>query len=187
MLESYSKTIGQVFEALLNEAEPEPGLLEYWQTYSRNGSTFSTANAKLVRTLVEFEKKLAKASPDNEDANDVTKYYNQRSLEETQAILPQVSFRDLISSVAPRFVPTKIIVASPSYLKAVSEILPYTSRETLQLYFLWKLIQSYGPSLKSEAIKPLIRFNNQLLGKDPDATEERWRTCVKHVDHGLSK
>lgn len=39
--------------------------------------------------------------------------------------------------------------------------------------------------VEDDALKPLLQFNNELLGKAPDAKEERWRTCVNDVHHGL--
>ncbi len=146
----------------------------------------STNNAELVESIVLFESKLAQATPDEEDAEDVTKYYNPMSLDQIKGLLPQLSVQYLISTLAPAdFKAKKLIVGSPSYLKALSEILRETSAETLQAYFVWKTVQAYAYKVEGDALKPLKRFNNELLGKDPDASEERWRTCIKVVDNGL--
>lgn len=59
--------------------------------------------------------------------------------------------------------------------------------ETLQAYFVWKTVQAYAHSIEDDALKPLRRFNNGLQGKEPDATEERWRFCIKVADDGLGK
>ena len=92
------------------------------------------------------------------------------------------------ASLAPAGYNTdRIIVGSPSYLKAVASTLKNTSPETLQAYFVWKTVQQYAYKIEDDALKPLLRFNNELQGKDPDAAEERWRTCVNVVDNGLSK
>ena len=94
----------------------------------------------------------------------------------------------LQASLAPAgYTTDRIIVGSPSYLKAVASALKKTSPETLQAYFVWKTVQHYAYYIEDDALKPLLRFNNELQGKDPDATEERWTTCVKVVDNGLSK
>lgn len=133
-----------------------------------------------------LESKLAQATPDEEDAEDVTKYYNPMNLDQIKGLLPQLSVEHLISTLAPAdFKPEKLIVGSPSYLKALSEILRGTSAETLQAYFVWKTVQAYAYRIEDDALKPLKRFNNVLLGKDPDASEERWRTCIKVADDGL--
>ena len=175
LVAKYGKTIGQVLEALLAEAG----------SYSMR-DRFSVQNAELVENLVVFESKLAKATPDTEDAEDVTKYYNPLSLDDTKALLPQLSIKSLISSLAPSgYSPSRLIVGSPSYLQTVSKLLEETSAETLQAYFVWKTVQAYAYEVDDDALKPLKRFDNELQGKDPDASEERWRTCIKFVDRGL--
>ena len=175
LVAKYGKTIGQVLEALLAEAG----------SYSMR-DRFSVQNAELVENLVVFESKLAKATPDTEDAEDVTRYYNPLSLDDTKALLPQLSIKSLISSLAPSgYSPSKLIVGSPSYLQTVSKLLEETSAETLQAYFVWKTVQAYAYEVDDDALKPLKRFDNELQGKDPDASEERWRTCIKFVDRGL--
>lgn len=173
----YSQTIGQVLEALLYEAQPEI-------MSEKNAS--SLISADLVKAIVKFESKLAQATPNTEDAEDVTKYYNPRSLEEVDALVPQLSILSIISDLAPQnYSPGQIIVGSPDYLKTLSTELQNTSVETLQAYFVWKTVQAYAYEVEDDALKPLLRFNNQLQGKDPDAKEERWRTCVSVVDNGL--
>lgn len=176
----YGKTIGLVLEALLEEAGP------YLTGLQSLRSRLSTRNAELVEEIVLFESKLAKATPDTEDAEDVTKYYNPKTLEETRALLPQLSIQYLIASLAPSaYNPEKLIIGSPHYLKTLSSVLQETSAETLQAYFVWKTVQSYASQVEDDALKPLKRFSNELQGKEPDATEERWRTCIKSVDGGL--
>ena len=176
----YAKTIGQVLEALLQKAGPHSGLLESMRSH------LETKSAELVEDLVVFESKLAKATPATEEAQDVTKYYNPLDLDETTALIPQLSIQYLMSTLAPSgFEPDRLIVGSPSYLKTVSKVLDDTSAETLQAYFVWKTVQTYADRIEDDALKPLMRFNNELQGKDPDASEERWRTCIKVVDNGL--
>lgn len=176
----YAKTIGQVLEALLAEAKSDSKPLKGLWTQ------ISTRSAELVEGIVLLESKLAQATPDEEDAEDVTKYYNPMTLDQIEELLPQVSVRYLISNLAPaNFEPEKLIVGSPSYLRALAEVLRGTSVEALQAYFVWKTVQTYAYKVEDDALKPLKRFNNELLGKDPDASEERWRTCIKVVDNGL--
>lgn len=181
---SYSKTIGEVLEALLHEAEhnsttsTQLGLLGH----TRYGSN----SEELVRALVALESKLAEASPDLEDAQDVTKYYNPRTLAETERLLPQLSFSYLLDSLAPKhYQPDRLIVNTPAYLESLSKTLQETSRETLKAYFVWKVVQAYADKVEHSALKPLTRFNNQLKGKDPDASEESWRKCIREVDDDL--
>lgn len=176
----YSTMLGQVLEALLAEAGSGAPIL----TSLRD--ELLTRNAELVMSVVVFESKLAQATPDQEDAEDVTKYYNPMNLDQLRGLLPQLSFQYLFSKLAPDgYKPKKLIVGSPSYMRTVSQLLHETSAETLQAYFVWRTVQAYANKIEDEALKPLKRFNNELLGKDPDASEERWRTCIKVADHEL--
>lgn len=175
----YSRIIGEVLEALLREARPQSlgSLAEYRKR-----------NQHLVKAVVDLESQLADATPDAEDAQDITKSYNPRSLAEVEFLLPQLSIRSVVSSLAPHsYNPDRIIVGSPKYLTKLSTILEGSTVETLQTYFVWKTVQTYGYEVEDEALKPLKRFNNELQGKEPDALEERWRTCIRVVDYGLGK
>lgn len=176
---AYSRMIGEVLEALLHEAQPRSSKLL---------AGYMKRNADLVKAIVDLESRLADATPDAEDAQDVTKYYNPRSLAEVGCLLPQLSVEGVVSSLAPHdYQPDRIIVGSPSYLEKLSTILEESTVETLQAYFVWKTVQTYAYEVEDEALKPLRRFNNELQGKEPDALEERWRTCVRVVDYGLGK
>ena len=141
------------------------------------------ANAKDV---VTFEAKLANITPDTQTREDITKSYNPRTIKETENLLPEISFSDIISSLAPSgYKNDRLIVGSPSYMESLSRILSETSRETVQLFFKWKIIQSFADSIEDPKIRPLRELSNQLDGKDPQATEDRWRKCINVLDEGL--
>ncbi|KAJ5601688.1 hypothetical protein N7510_011222 [Penicillium lagena] len=147
------------------------------------GEVAGNNNAKDV---VSFETKLARVTPDTQTQEDVTKYYNPLSLEETKSLLPAISFADILSELAPSgYKGDRLIVGSPSYMKSLSEILKDTSRETILAFFKWKVIQSFVDTIEDPKITPLRRFKNELAGKDPSASEERWRKCVRRLDSGL--
>ncbi|CAL5870352.1 uncharacterized protein PFLUO_LOCUS4588 [Penicillium psychrofluorescens] len=147
------------------------------------GEVAGTNNAKDV---VSFETKLARVTPDTQTQEDVTKYYNPLSVEETKSLLPAISFADILSELAPSgYKGDRLIVGSPSYMKSLSEILKDTSRETILAFFKWKVIQSFVDTIEDPKITPLRRLKNELAGKDPSASEERWRKCVRRLDSGL--
>lgn len=136
--------------------------------------------------VVTLEKQLADATPDTASQEDVTKYYNPLSIKDTQSLLPQISFSDIISNLAPSdFKTDRLIVGSPSYMKSLSKILSDTPRETVQLFFKWKLIQAYADDIEDPKIKPLRELNNKLAGKSPQATQDRWRKCIEVLDEDL--
>ncbi|KAJ5174455.1 uncharacterized protein N7482_000332 [Penicillium canariense] len=143
-------------------------------------------NAKIAEDIVALETKLAQVTPDTATQEDVTKYYNPHSIKETESLVPEISFADIITELAPHdYKGNRLIVGSPSYMKDLSDILNDASRETVSFFLQWKLIQAYSASIEDDKITPLRQFNNKLQGKDPQATEERWRKCLRRLDEGL--
>jgi endothelin-converting enzyme len=108
------------------------------------------------------------------------------SLDAADKLTPPLHLASILKSLSPKGVSNdRIIVASPSYMTNLTVILTETSTSTLQHYLGWKLTQAYYSRVEAEELKPYTRFVNELQGKDPDSTPERWRTCVKYVDGGL--
>lgn len=72
----------------------------------------------------------------------------------------------IIEELEPADVKTnRIIVASPSYQKKLTDILSSTSKEALQSYFMWKVIQAFASVVESDALLPYTKFVNELQGK----------------------
>ncbi|KAJ5761013.1 hypothetical protein N7520_008169 [Penicillium odoratum] len=141
---------------------------------------------KIAENIVAFEKELADVTPDTETQRNVTNSYNPLSVKQTESLVPEISFTDILSVLAPHYKTDRLIVGSPSYMEGLSKIVKHTSRQTVSFFFQWKIIQTYAASIEDDKISPLTRFNNELAGKDPQAKEERWRKCVVDLDSGLS-
>ncbi|KZM19337.1 Endothelin-converting enzyme 1 [Ascochyta rabiei] len=136
--------------------------------------------------IIDFEKKLAAASPSTEDREDVTKYYNPMSLDDANKLAPEIDLKGLLHKLVPKHVGVnRVIVMAPDYQKKLSSILSETDSEVVMNYLLWKATQSLSGYIDAEAVKPYKRFVNELAGKDPESTPERWRKCVGHVDDGV--
>ncbi|KAI5207661.1 endothelin-converting enzyme [Aureobasidium subglaciale] len=180
IVESYKETIGLVLEALLKEARP--GVLPF---SSDEDEELTTLSKDLVDSLVALEKSMADVAPDPEDAADVTKYYNPRTLKETEAYNSEISVKHILNTFASDYTPSKIIVSSPEYLQELSKILKSSSRKTIKAYLVWKVVQSWAGAVEDSAVQPLLRFRNKLQGKAPDVKQERWRTCVSTVGNDL--
>lgn len=151
----------------------------------RHDARLSTAD--IISGLVSFETKLANARPNEEDLEDVIKAYNPKTTCELQQLVPQLSFNKIMRELAPAGYTAKyVIVSSPSYLQNMSEIVDDTPKEIVQAYLVWKTILAYSPKIEDPVIEPLRRFFNELEGKDADAREDRWRTCIRSCDNTLS-
>lgn len=88
------------------------------------------------------------------------------SLKEADELTPQIHLAGIITALSPSDVKTdRIIVASPDYMRNLSSILSGVSREVVQTYFIWKVIQSYASVIEADELKPYSRFRNELQGK----------------------
>ena len=88
------------------------------------------------------------------------------SLKSADSLTPQIQLANIINKLAPSdYTTDRLIVASPSYMNNLTQILSSTSRETLQTYFIWKVVQAFASEIEADEIKPYTRFSNKLQGK----------------------
>jgi len=88
------------------------------------------------------------------------------SLKEADQLTPRIHLANIINSLSPSDVKTnRLIVASPSYMKNLTELLSTTPRGTLQTYFVWKAVQAFASEIEADELKPYSRFVNELQGK----------------------
>jgi endothelin-converting enzyme len=144
------------------------------------------SNQKTADAIVTLEKALADASPNASQAGDVEYYYNPTPVADADALLPEISFSRLIKAFAPsNYTIGDVIVYTPEYFPKVSSILKNTTSETIDAYLEWVLIQTWATRISDTVSAPYRRLQNELQGKDPEATPERWRTCFADVDTNL--
>ncbi|KAF6826254.1 endothelin-converting enzyme [Colletotrichum plurivorum] len=150
------------------------------------GNLYPDGNKDNFAKVIDLEKLLAAASPSTEEREDVTKYYNPMLIDEAAALTPEIELTAMIHDLSPEgFVVERVIVMAPKYMSELATILSGTDKEVIQDYFVWRAVQSFSSYVDADQIKPYRRFVNELAGKDPESTPERWRTCVGHVDNGL--
>jgi endothelin-converting enzyme len=196
VLKDYKETVAQVIENVDPDHKRENATLHAeWMRSNGHGKIAARGTSKnSADEVVEFERQLAAASPDPEDSQDVTvsnslyvskqcidisgqKYYNPMSLKNADLLTPQIQLAKIIDKLAPSdYTTERLIVGSPSYMKNLTEILSNTSRETLQTYFIWKVIQAFASEIEADEIKPYTRFVNKLQGKVclPIMTVDKW-------------
>ena len=187
LVEEYESIIKDVLGNFFEEAPPGNTSFAYAGHYrpSENGygSPAKIDLPSIAKAIVTFEKKMATITPDEEYLNDITKVYNPMSLSNASAMIPELSLREVVTGLSPRgYDADKIIVGSPSYLSGLSELLKLQSRSDLQGYLAWKAVQTFANKVEDPAVEPYKRFVKRLQGQDPDATEERWRTCINTAD-----
>ncbi|CAI6340087.1 unnamed protein product [Periconia digitata] len=143
-------------------------------------------HASLASDIVKLEQALSAATPDPADAASVEYYYNPMPIAEADALLPDVSFANLIKAFAPsNYTVGNVIVLAPEYFPKVSTILSNATSQTVDGYLEWVLIQTWATRLSDDVSAPYRRLQNELTGKDPEAVAERWRTCLTDVDTNI--
>ena len=108
------------------------------------------------------------------------------SLVEVDERIPQINVSALFKFNTPDEFPKTISVTDQYYLRNLSKILSETPRETVVAYLSWIVIHKYGIYVRSDASKTLAALRNKLSGRDSQATQDRWRSCIRHVDSGDS-
>ncbi|RCH79708.1 hypothetical protein CU098_000718, partial [Rhizopus stolonifer] len=141
-----------------------------------------------ARTIVEFEKKLAKISQLPEEFQDPEATYNPMTLSELAKIAPNVDWGLYVSHLLPPNAPHpgKVVVTSPAYISNVSSLLlEKESARTLQAYFSWRAIFGYSEALGEEIRAPIRRLTSRLIGTNPKSIKPRWDTCLDEVNNAL--
>ncbi|KAI1187961.1 peptidase family M13 [Nemania serpens] len=168
ILEQYQSMLLQVFSVLLPTAA------------SGKSAT------QLAEEVVGLEKKIAALTPPPEDRQDVTKYYNIVQVDEVGETGPALGLDKVVRGLAPAgYSPDTMLLAFPEFLGNVSQVVSSTPKSTIQAYLIWNLIATYASYVEAPEVDPIHRFNNVLLGRDPETKSERWKTCLSHVDGTL--
>lgn len=85
------------------------------------------------------------------------------SLKDATSLVPQFGLDYVLKSLAPsNYTIDRVIVPLPSYFKNLSTIIDGTPNETLQKYFLWRLIVSRSSIIETPKVKPYIQFSSKL-------------------------
>lgn len=169
-------------DAIANYTTAIIGMFDNLYGTGNNGSY-----QKIADDIITLEKALANASPDASQAGDVEYYYNPTPIAEAETLVPEISFSRLIKAFAPsNYTIGDVIVYTPDYFPKISSILSNTTSETVDAYLEWVLIQNWATRLSDNVSAPYRRLQNELQGKDPEATADRWRTCLSDVDSNLA-
>jgi endothelin-converting enzyme len=200
VLTNYTRALAQTLQVISSgkpyDEEPIPA--------TKNASLFEKA-----QRIVDFEKKVALVTPEPDQASDVKVrfgvqsktvilnyhlhplqyYYNIKTLGDLESIAPEISLVEYLKSLVPPAysIDSKrgVMMTDINYYKNLSSIIQSTPRETLHDYFEWRLISTWVDRLHKNYSAPLRRFNNIMVGREPDVLADRWRICVSEVDHSL--
>ena len=149
-----------------------------------SGQTPEAAAAN-AETVVAMETELAKAQMDNVSRRDPKKLNNKMSLEQLQALTPDINWKQYLELVhAP---PTHhYLVSAPDFMKALNQALQAHPLEHWKTYLRWHLLHNSAPYLSAAFVEENFAFYGHTLSGS-QAMQPRWRRCVRVADRDLGE
>ncbi|CAF3456415.1 hypothetical protein FGSG_02748 [Fusarium graminearum PH-1] len=175
-----------LFQALRlpNTEEGEAELMEITSALLRATYPFKLSNTtatELAGSIYLFQMKLVIAwawSLENEASDDVP-------AGNLKKLAPNLDYEGVIKKLAPKNWKGTVNTLYPSYFTNMSQIISQTPTETVQAYFVWKMISSVSPYIEHDLTNAYNDFQSKLQGKDPESPRPRWRKCVTLLDRGV--
>lgn len=142
--------------------------------------------SSLAKRIVALERAIARATPDGDILADPVATYNPVSVNKLDGLFEAVSWPDYLSALTVR-VPSKVIVTSPSFLRALNEIISRTEDEVIEGYLMWTIMRTFGLDLGPRAAlrAPADALDRRAKGVDSDASEDRNSVCLASLNSAL--
>ena len=142
--------------------------------------------AEQAKAIVAFETELAKVQWTKVENRDPVKRYNKMSVAELGALTPGYDWNAALAASGVGNKLDYIIVAQPSYLTGLNQVLAKTDLETLKSYFEWQLLREYSPYLSKAFVDADFAFYGTVL---TGVTENRprWKIGVSTVEGALGE
>ncbi|KAH7471467.1 hypothetical protein FOMA001_g13368 [Fusarium oxysporum f. sp. matthiolae] len=141
-----------------------------------------TSAVKLVDSLLAFQERLKAAY---QWSQEVEPPQAELPIAVGQKLAPQLNYEYVVKQLAPEGWTDALLVQNPSYFKNVSEIVSDTPAETLQAYFVWKIIISLSPYVESDLTNAYNDLYLKVSNKDAENPTPRWKRCVNFIDYGV--
>jgi putative endopeptidase len=143
------------------------------------------AAAKNADIVLTMETDLAKPQMDNVSRRDPKKLNNKMSLDQLQALTPNINWAHYIELVgAP---PTHhYLVTSPDFFKALNQLIDAHPLDHWKTYLRWHLIHQSAPYLSAAMVDENFSFYGHTLA-GAEKMQPRWRRCVRAADRDLGE
>jgi len=143
----------------------------------------------IAKDVTDFESKLANISWSNEQLSDPVAVYNPYNLNNLTSLVSYVDVKQILNNTL-RYTGSKsleeldnlFVVSTPSYFKDLEEIILNANPETVNAYFIWRLILKYYDTLGESVKDGMSEFKEKVLGVSPTSKPPRHETCLKYVD-----
>lgn len=136
--------------------------------------------------VVELETALANAAPSAAESNDPIATYHPMAPEELALQVPSIDWPTYWATLSPVH-PSRVILASPSYMRAVDALLSSTSEHVRLAYAAWTLVRTMGLSLGPHVPlrQPAERLYHMVHGVASKVREKREPLCAASASASL--
>ncbi|PWN35343.1 zincin [Meira miltonrushii] len=141
---------------------------------------------KLAKLVVEFEKNIAKITPDGEDLEDPIATYNPTTVSSLSYTFSGIDWPTYLAALTVR-VPKEVIVQSPNFLKRLDALVSRTKTEVLGAYLAWTALRTFGLQLGPNVPlrKPIDALDRRSKGVEDDVKEDRSTICFAATNDAL--
>jgi len=119
--------------------------------------------ARVTDLVLDLETQLDKAQLSPAEKRDFNRLNNRMSLDEAQALLPQINARAYMTELGVP-IPEEVIVTEPAYFKALSKMLNERPLQDFKDYAKFRLIDHFSEVLSPEFDEPKRALNEAFTG-----------------------
>nr|CAD7406995.1 unnamed protein product [Timema poppensis] len=167
--------------------------VDYFMDFSLDQGQLGLSREFLIKGLSEKHTKAyhqyqIDISLPSEMRRNISLLYNPTTVEGLQRDYPSIPWLEYINNILPKDIQVRndelIIVAVPSYLRALEGILSNTPKRVLSNYAMTRVVLSSVSYLTEELRAKQLKYATALTGKTE--REARWKECVDIVAGGVS-
>ncbi len=147
------------------------------------GDTPQNAAAE-AKSILAFERALAKGSMARVDLRDPAKRYHIMTLQQLDALTPNYDWQSYFSALGLSI--TSLDVGTPDYFKAMSAQIDAAPLDDLKNYLRWHALNSTASSLSQPFIDENFAFNGTILNGQKELAP-LWRRCTESTDAALGE
>jgi predicted metalloendopeptidase len=136
--------------------------------------------------IVAFETALATVQWTKVENRDPVKRYNKMAIDKLGALTPGYDWNAALAAAGIAGKTDYVIVAQPTYLQGMNDVLAKTDLETVKAYFEWQLLRAYSDYLSKDFVDADFAFFGTVL---TGVTENRprWKIGVSTVEGSIGE
>ncbi len=143
------------------------------------------SSSRIASDVMVFETRLAKASYSRVDRRIPDKNYHKMSLQELDALTPNLSWNDYFSRTNASHV-VSVNVGQPSFFKELNAMMSDVPVKDWKEYLRWKIISGWAPALSSPFVQEHFRFTGQVLTGAREL-QPRWKRILRVINGSMGE